>query len=179
VAQESSPGRARVVHRLPERTRLRLPSSHRQSDTMRQLQTAMSSVPGVRGVETNSDTGSVLLYHEPDGAHPHRIGETLQATTGLALDWEPPQQERPVEGRPLADGVKGTAAALDRKLAEATGGRVDLRILVPVALAGAAMMQIVAIGGELGAIPPYLLLYWAFDTFTRFNTAPAGQSSAG
>ena len=166
-----SPQPARVVHQCPGRTRIRLPRPGRDPATMAKAKEACGSIPGVHQVEVNPTTGSLLLHHRGSEPDIELLSGELEAAVGFMLDLAPPRQRPRARGEVsvLARNVRTGFAELDARIAEATGGWLDLKMAVPLALLGAAALQVIATEGSLGVVPPYLLAYYAFDTFLKFN----------
>jgi hypothetical protein len=146
---------------------------------------AARSLPGVDGVEANPATGSLLLHHAGAAPDLDMLSGRLGAAVGFALDLVPPRERVRVQGEVsvLAQRARVGFAELDARVAAATGGWLDLKMLVPLAFLGAAAVQVVATEGSLGAVPPYLLAYYAFDTFFKFHEsfspAPGSVPPAG
>src|ERR1700729_343027 len=57
---------AHIVHHIPGRLRLKVPGAKGNAVFMDQVQAALSSVDGVREIEVNPVTGSVLVHYDPD-----------------------------------------------------------------------------------------------------------------
>lgn len=53
------------VHHVPGRLRIRIPGLKRNSEEARVLTKALSGVSGIRSVETNLLTGSLLVHYDP------------------------------------------------------------------------------------------------------------------
>lgn len=166
-----SPQPASVVHQSPGRTRIRLPRPGRDAATMAKAKEATSLVPGVHHVEVNPTTGSLLLHHRGSEPDMELLSGKLEAAVGLILDAVPPRERPRARGEVsvLARNVRTGFAELDARVVEATGGWLDLKMAVPLALLGAAALQLIATEGSIGVVPPYLLAYYAFDTFIKFH----------
>jgi hypothetical protein len=61
--------------------------------------------------------------------------------------------------------------ALDQRVRAASGGRVDLRVAIPAALAGTGVAMF--LGGRRRVPEWYDLLFWGFVAFCNVN--PPGQ----
>src|SRR5437016_5420740 len=53
-----------VVHQSKHRTRLRVPKTYRHGEHMHHVRKRIEDVPGVRSVEVNQETGSLLIHHD-------------------------------------------------------------------------------------------------------------------
>lgn len=171
AAQHLASHGARVVHSLPGRTRLKLPPSHRAPHIMAETRNVLLGVAGVQRIEINPSTGSLLLHHDPQVTRLDDVARTLEQGAGLVLALTPPRERERVQDEisALAQRVRAAFAAADAGVARATDGWIDLKMLVPVAFLGAAVVQVAVSGGGWTAVPPYVLLYYAFDTFVKFH----------
>jgi hypothetical protein len=137
---------ARVVHHIPGRLRVRLPRASRRPDILRDLHGFISGLGGVREVEINSITGSILVHYEPESAEEV---ERLLAR-GASTGWKAPPELTDVDE--LADRIEREAEflaahsevalhiikgvkALNAAVREASGNTVDLKVLLPAGLA--------------------------------------------
>ncbi len=73
---------------------------------------------------------------------------------------------------PLSDSIARLFSRADRRVAETSGGTADLRTLVPISFAVLAARQILS--GQLGSIPGYVLLWYAFDSFMKLRRSDPG-----
>jgi hypothetical protein len=60
---------AHIAHRIPGRVRLRIPSARHDRATLMRLAQRTASLPGVKSVESNSATGSLLISYSRDMYH--------------------------------------------------------------------------------------------------------------
>jgi hypothetical protein len=165
---------AQVVHTGPHRIRLRLDRDHRRPEQLSQLRHALRGQPGVRDVEVNETTGSVLIHHAPGAVSAHGLAAVLGdlgvVIQGLAGD-EAGKSE-------TARGVESALGDLNRRVATATGGKADLKIIVPGAFLAWGLWRLAAdVGSFFTAVPGYVLLYYAFDTYTKLHHMPASVST--
>ena len=66
-----------LVHHLPHRTRFRVSHRHRDEGAVRRIRDSVMSVAGVKSVEVNERTGSVLVHHEERAAVVDNVSEAL------------------------------------------------------------------------------------------------------
>src|SRR5580704_2636799 len=57
---------AHIVHHIPGRLRLKIPQAKGNAAFLDQVKTALSPIQGVRGIEVNPTTGSVLVHYDPE-----------------------------------------------------------------------------------------------------------------
>jgi len=125
-----APRAVRVVHDIPGRLRLRLPpgaSTAGLQDLLDQLSGAHSSVWSPR-------TRSLLIRYDPSALTPAQIAQTV--ADHADLEAPPSSADSRAEDRqaPVATTVVDVFSGLNERVGRGTRGRLDLRILIPVAL---------------------------------------------
>lgn len=175
-----------VAHHSPGRTRIKVPKLHRKK--LHQIKEELANSPGVKSVEINHQTGSVLVHHEHDTAifeAMHKAVENVGADLLTAL----------VEGETaeLVGGVgivaavaaagMGLVSSLGKAITGANGSGIsgnsplltgqasDLKTIVPTAFLIAAAYKAYETRSFWHGLTPLALAYWAFDTYWRFNVA--------
>ena len=155
----------RLVHHHPGRLRVRADVLRGEdSAAAADLRRVLQSMPGVRLVEHNAFTGSVLIEYEPGQVEPDAIlGKAAQAAglDGVVDEAQLPRDpEKPAE-------VIGVAARVANEVVRAfAGDRADLKLLVPAALAGAAVVSFF----KRPVLPRWdNLLWWSYSTFRDLN----------
>jgi len=175
-SSDNGRGTATIVHAMPGRVRVRLDRSLRSPDTVRFVTETLSGLEGVRELRFNPATGCLLLLYDPDILH---IDQLLLAASAANIEVVPPTSPAPPqEGdiTPLARSINALFREIDRRLLRLTSGKLDARTLFPVGLGAAALRQIIVSRGEIAAAPWYVLLWYSFEAFTKFNRAPGGRS---
>jgi Heavy metal associated domain 2 len=97
---------ATVVHHIPGRLRVRLPRASRRPDILHDLHGFISGLGGVRRVEINPVTGSILVHYAPESA---QDVEGLLAG-GASSGWEAPPELTDVDE--MADRIEKEAEFL-------------------------------------------------------------------
>ena len=123
----------RVVHRSEARTRLRGRGMKGNAAYFEQLRSALAQMAGVRAVSVNPLTESVLLEHEVPIDPLLREAEQRGF---LQLDLEP------VEREPYLVRVGRALQDTDRKMHQASSGRVDLETLAFVGMLAGGILQV-------------------------------------
>jgi len=151
---------AHVMHRLGQRTRLRVPERRRDSAWFTQTASRLERVPGVLRVEARSLSGSLLIHHRPDPALERRL-----AATGRFRIRQEPAAMLPAP-EPAAASCFGLSA---QTLPGDLGSKTDLRTLVILGLIILAIIQ--AVRGQV-MVPALSLLFFAynFSLATRDNS---------
>jgi hypothetical protein len=146
---------AHVSHHIPGRMRVKVPGAKGQPRVLQRIQQSLAPMPGIRRVEVNPATGSVLIHYDPARHEAFHAQLAAHGTHGELFALEPPeltevgataaQLEADAEflashsevARRLIDGVK----QLDTGIKWATNNNVDLKVLVPLGLAVYAFMK--------------------------------------
>lgn len=169
-AGTTAPPRIRLVHSTGKRFRLKVPATERTPETMTRIQRRLEATPGVTRAEVNPDTGSILVHHDGSEAFEDLL-ERAGLSENVLLAAVPPRLRQAVRGDAsrAASGVSDWFFAADARLARATGGWLDLKMAVPIGLFSAAAWRTAAEGAAFLEIPPYILLWYAFDSFMKFH----------
>ncbi len=154
--------RARVVHALPGRLRLRLPERRNEPDYFATLEERLGACPGVTALRTNHRTGSVLIHHDPE----HHRDAILRwgAKHGLFTT-----AGHPAPPPTLRTMAQGGLVRLDRRLLDHSAGTTDSRSLLMVVLLALTLVQ-AARGQVLGSAST--MLWYAF-TLIRDEHGPS------
>jgi Heavy metal associated domain 2 len=169
----------KVVHALPGRVRLRVAKVKGNPALARQAQGKLAKVPGIRQVEANPGTGSLLVHFDQDQLLSTASLEILSVTLGelfpeievLALAAGLASlAENPGAGTdpaPMAASLTGSLKAANTRLAKLTGG-LDLKLLVPLTLIFFGLRRLWA--AEKVASPSWFdYLWFGFASFVMLN----------
>jgi hypothetical protein len=160
-----------IAHHHPGRLRVRSdalcePGRDRAARARcEQIREALGVLSGVRAVRLNERAGSVLVDYEPGAVDPN----TLVDVTARAGQLDPPPHDEEQQTRRLRPAwiAIGAARELNAVADELTGGRADLRDLVPMAMTGLAAYAFVL---EKRRLPRWdNLAYWAFSIFLNLH----------
>ena len=168
----------RVVHRVPGRVRIRFGRAEMTPEALARLRQAISEFDGVTRCNANLRTNSLVIHYDA-GLDMDRLAG---AVGGLAMEeaaageQPDPAHERHPHSR-VARGLNARFAALDRRIRQLTGHRLDLKLVLPVGFGLLAARQILTSSGGLPAIPWYVLLWYAFDSYLRLHHTPQGQAA--
>jgi copper chaperone CopZ len=149
--------------------RATLEKDERSPERMNRIKRRVESQPGIRSVDVNPATGSVVVRGESD----EQIREALDSALVLV---EALQQGEPSEQ--VVETVVHAVKAADARVRQSTGGTISLRWLVPAAFVGLGVRQLFAQGLTVGSIPWYVLLYYGVDSFLKLHPehAPVAPS---
>jgi len=161
-----------VTHHLPHRTRLRLPKHHRNARTMNKMRDRLKKVPGVKDVQVNERTGSILIEHEDKQNVLENLGSAVQEVASEVFDTLIEMQQSEVPGLSIVGHlVKSQASRLDTKVATATDNWLDLKTLFPAALLGTGIYTAITEKAWLGIgeIPAFVFFWYAYDAYMKFH----------
>jgi hypothetical protein len=172
-----------VVHAVPGRVRLKVTEVKNNLALAQAVRERLSALPGIRGVETNIVTGSVLVLYE---MAPFASGDPLRSLTEVLTPLFPALDVAAFRARLTASEAdlaphgngSGSATSLERGITsllgtlnagvgKATGG-VDLKLLVPLALFCLGMRELLV--AERVLLPSwYDFIWFSFGTFIGLN----------
>lgn len=156
----------RVVHASPGRLRLRVSREAFEDDALGRAERALTQLSGVRELRKNPLAGSILVSYDSRAVDvPGMLAVVERAGMSVVAPGQAPTGS--VDRTALSELITTSFDRADRGLAKVSGGKTDLRTLVPVTLAALAIRQI-ATGGAT-AVPWYALLWYAFDSFTKLR----------
>jgi Heavy metal associated domain 2 len=127
-----TPRTLRVVHDIPGRLRLRLPRGVGAAG----LSDVIDRLPGAQSSVWSPRTGSLLIRYDPDVLNAAAITQAVAEHADLV---RPAPDDLPgataTAGRaPVARAIVETFSDINGRVAHRTRGRLDLGILIPVAL---------------------------------------------
>jgi len=182
--------KAEIAHSTRGRVRLKIPGAKNNPELLDQLKQSFSGQPGVDAVETRLATGSLLIYydpnHHPDVAsvflnmsHQHEAAAHAAATAAVQAARAPPktkldeltreiedEAEFLAEHSSVAKAIVEGAKSLDRQIKLATNNNLDLKILLPIGLAGFTVLEI----GAAAATPMWVtLLLFSLNHFVELH----------
>jgi hypothetical protein len=153
----------RIVHDIPGRLRLRLPpgaGATGLTDVIDRLHGAQSSVWSPR-------TRSLLIRYDASVLTPAEIAHVVAEHADLD-EPTPSGDARGEDGRgPIASAVIETFSGLNERVGRRTRGRLDLRILVPVALVLWAGRQLLR--GPVTSLSWTSALWYAHGLFRDYS----------
>jgi hypothetical protein len=138
------------------------------ADALRAAQQNLARISGVREVRTNQNARSLLVVYDATSLNLADLMRGM-AGAGITVASAPPNAKTETEeqGAALAGSITNLFEDVDRRVANLTGGKADLRTLLPVGLGALALREVVA--GRAGAVPWYVLLWYAFDSFIKLG----------
>ena len=154
-----------LAHHHPGRLRVRADALIDALDVVQRIARPSTPSPASSSVRYTAQTGSILVEYEPGLAD----ADDIILRIADAADLAPPLDEatlRERRARPALLAI-GASRELNKLTEEITGGRADLRSIVPAALAGLAIYSFIE---EKNRMPRWdNLLYWGFNIFTMLH----------
>lgn len=159
-----------LVHHHPGRIRLRadaLIGSGLGKNVADRVRSTLESMPGVRHVRHNTRTGSLLVEYDPGMVDANVIVSEIAKAAGLGEPLSPREARR--MSRSHADRTIEIAREVNALTHELTGWRADLRLLAPLALAGAGVYSMVR-NKPNSRLPKWdTLLWYSYSVFTALH----------
>ena len=149
--------RAFISHQSKGRMRIKVPSKKSDSRFLTKLKDFISGTDGVRSVELNPLTGSVLIIHDLEGTG---IIDFLKNSNLLSFQWlNKKGNEMPGIQRRITDIYK----SVNKQMMTSTGGELDISGFVFLALLGVAIYQMQQ--GHLGleSLPLFIIVWYLLN----------------
>lgn len=178
---------ARAVHHVRGRIRLKIPASKGNSRVLGEIAQAIAPIEGVKRVDVNSSTGSLIVHYDPamhSTFHEHLADHAesagcfvlmppeLSEVDELAKKIEQEAQflsQHSETARTIVDAFR----SVDRAIKAATNNTVDLKVLLPL---GLAVYSFVEIGLEASTPLWVTLGIFSFNSFVTLH-APDMKAS--
>ena len=147
-----------VVHALPGRLRLRLPSLRARPQALAAFASTVERLDGIRAVEVNPLLGTALVRYDAAKLTPSLV--VAAATHGF--DFEAALRRR----RSLVGGeLHLLHGALDQAVMRRSGGLLDLSALMTLTLVVTFVRGLAGRGGA--KFSPLAVLWWLHRSFSR------------
>jgi hypothetical protein len=157
-----TPIAATLVSHTSGRLRLRVDPIHRQAEKMQNISNFLAIQPHITQVQTNINSGSILIYHQGTD---ESFANVLATLHDIGINFTDIARKN----TQAATTVNNAVVELNQIFAQATNNTVDLRFLFPLGLSILAVRQLIIKGSQLDMIPWYVLAWYAFDSFLKFN----------
>ena len=172
-----------VVHAIPGRVRLKIPQLRDNPELARDIQQRVSGHQGIRRIEANPLTGSLLVLYDPSELTSLEsllaLSETLtplfpDLDIGQIEAWMAASTNGTGAPSSLMESISTTLGALYSAVGKVTGN-LDLKLLLPGALFVLGIRGLLI--AEKVPVPAwYDLLWFSFGTFMMLNR-PEGKGA--
>jgi hypothetical protein len=156
--------RARIVHSIPGRTRVRIYNRRRDRAFFEDIERRIARFPQVEHVASDALTGSVLVHH--NGSPLDLLVAAGEAGLDELIDIEVPP--------PVAALLKAEVASLDAAIRRTTAGNLDLSTIAIFGLFALAGVQLIRGNQPVLAVT---LAWYAAELLRRWeepSTKPGG-----
>jgi copper chaperone CopZ len=178
----------RLAHSLPGRTRLRLPWLRESRALATELADQLADLDGMTEVSVSMRSGSVLCLYDPSRLTEERIVTAVRRHTKVAIVLRPGERDRAealrgvaevrATGSRLGEAMTAAVKGIDADVRAATDGLLDLGALAGFGFLAAGAAE-VATSKTLPAPPWFNLAWWAFRTFTMFESPSSEPTPPG
>ncbi len=170
----SLPISARLVSQTPGRLRLLLAQEFLQPEQMKRIASGLSQKVEIDRVRTNVASGSITIFYRIEQIDFAQISALL-SDLGVIFGDIPPKKTITLGKSEAAAELIAGATELNQRVKRASNGAFDLRFLIPLGFSALALRQLLVKGVQLGAIPWYVLAWYAFDSFIKFHYSSEPQ----
>ena len=172
---------AHVAHHSPGRLRIRVPAAKGNAAGIEAIRQSLTKVPGVQQVTINPTIGTITIHY--DARHHAAFEKHLAAEASqcglVKIEPEPKVEELrqidstiETEAAFLADhsvtakAIFDAISSVDHVVKRTTGNTVDLKVILPLALAVGAFMEL----GVAASTPVWLTLgLFSFNHFVDLH----------
>ncbi len=167
---------ARIASLVPGRIRIKLNRGSGKSAVLENVKRNLEAREGVREVKLNPAIGSMTVHYDTQQHGPAGILGWLEDLDVLV---ESVGHVPSVDGDPPARGFLAAVDDLNARIRNATGVPIDFKLALPLSFAAAGVWSIIRRGPMVEAVPGWLFLWFAFDTFVKLHPPhpePPGRS---
>lgn len=163
---------ARIAHHAPGRIRIRLPHAKGDHARLEQIKRAISPRPGVRRVEVNPSTGSVVVHYDPALHQDYRplLGHLVEHE-GLCVPAADPLADESLTAR----SVNHLCKQLSDGIRRVTNETVALKELFPFGVAAYALWWV---DRSIGAPLWLSLLIFSWSSYMDLHEDESGGGVA-
>lgn len=147
-----------VVHALPGRMRLRMPSLRARARALAEFATSLKRLEGIRDVTVNPVLGTALVRYDAAKLTPSLV--VAAATHGFDFETAVRNHQSLVGGE-----LRALHYAFNQAIMQRTGGVLDLPALMTVLLIVTFVRGITGRGGP--KVSPLAVLWWLHRSLSR------------
>lgn len=148
-----------VVHALPGRMRLRMPSLRARARALAEFATSLKRLEGIQDVTVNAVLGTALVRYDAAKLTPSLV--VAAATHGFDFETAVRNHQSLVGGE-----LRALHYAFNQAIMQRTGGVLDLPALMTVLLIVTFVRGITGRGGP--KVSPLAVLWWLHRSLSRF-----------
>lgn len=147
-----------VVHALPGRMRLRMPSLRARARALAEFATSLKRLEGIQDVTVNPVLGTALVRYDAAKLTPSLV--VAAATHGFDFETAVRNHQSLVGGE-----LRALHYAFNQAIMQRTGGVLDLPALMTVLLIVTFVRGITGLGGP--KVSPLAVLWWLHRSLSR------------
>jgi copper chaperone CopZ len=147
-----------VVHSLPGRIRLRIPSLKGRPRALAEFESSLKRLDGIVSVTTNATLGTALVTYDAEKLTPSIV--VAAATHGFDFETAFRRQQSLVGGE-----LKAIHYAINQAVLKRSGGVLDLPALMTVLLVITFVRGILGRGGA--KFSPLAVIWWLHQSLTK------------
>ena len=147
-----------VVHSLPGRIRLRIPSLKGRPRALAEFESSLKRLDGIASVSTNATLGTALVAYDAAKLTPSIV--VAAATHGFDFEAAFRRQQSLVGGE-----LKAIHYAVNQAVLKRSGGVLDLPALMTVLLVVTFVRGLLGRGGA--KFSPLAVLWWLHQSLTK------------
>jgi hypothetical protein len=157
----------KIVHQIPGRIRMKVPSAKNNPEQLEAYKATLALIPGIEGVETNPETGSIVLKYDPDRHHDFHAGFEDHCRDHHDHHHKPPTNEIDAlaskiqaEAEYLAEHSHAAKVVVDffknadRQVKLASHNTLDLKMVLALGVIGVTVFEV----GATAATPVWVTL---------------------
>lgn len=157
---------ARIASHIPGRLRVKLGRDSRASQLLNGLKQHLEARGGIHAVNVDSASGSVTVHYDPGHYDTSGLLRLLEDCDLILQNLESMAEP---SGLAQSTDFLATVEDLNARLHAATGAAIDLKLLLPLAFLGAGIWSIQKRGLMIEAVPGWLFLWLALDSFVKLH----------
>jgi hypothetical protein len=165
---------AKVASSTHGRMRIKVHREDRSPELFEHVKRHLEAQPGVGTVDVNAATGSVTIPYDHALQHREGIFGCLKDIDVVITETlHPPEAgEAFGEAGGKSGGLNAAVTDINRYIQRTIGVSVDMRLILPLGLAGAGLWSISRRGFMFESVPGWVFLWLAFDAFVRLHPEP-------
>lgn len=169
-----------IKHHLPHRTRIKLPDGHRNAATLKLVEDSVKNLPGVKSVDVNHRTGSLLIHHDERSDILPAVNTAVEEVAGEIFEALLEMEGVAIPGLPILAHLLGKGlGSINTSFSDVTRNLVDLKVVLPAGFLAAALYRARQSPGWWMEVPAWALFYYAYDSYLKFHPMlPAAVSEA-
>ena len=149
---------AYLTHTAPGRCRFKIPSKRRDAEYFHTLRETLLDTSGVKQVQVNPLTASVLIFYDTEQVDVHDLTAQLQSANQFELS------DGPMETQTVWEQAVDGVGNIDQQLKEITLGQIDFKSLLFILLVMMAVRQL-----QQGVVfaPAITLIWYVLQMLTQ------------